>query len=385
MSSAPVIDACIHHHWAADGAIVDHMTPGWQAYMSQPLDLPGGSYMPFIPGVLPAPLDGPTLAEARPEQGPPGSSLELICRDVLDAADVRRAVLSHGLGALTTVVTNPYLADELARAINDWTVEHWLTDGDERLFALAVVPNQLPERAAAEVRRVAAHPRIVGLLLGANGLGRPFGHPVYHPIYEAAAEAGLPIVVRAGCDQPAETLSSPTGGGLPHVFAESYALAAQSLMSAVVSLIAQGVFERHPTLKVLLAGAGSAWIPSLMWRYDNEYAPSRPEVPWLRRQPTDYFREHVRVTTHPLEKAVPADRWRALVSAFDGMREILCYASGYPSWDADTVGDALAQLPPDWHAGVLHDNAERLFRWEPRSTAVRPVAGVALGEMNADL
>ena len=52
----------------------------------------------------------------------------------------------------------------------------------------------------AEIRRAGAHERMVGIALGANGLGLPFGHPAYHPIYEAASEMKLPILIQVGLD-----------------------------------------------------------------------------------------------------------------------------------------------------------------------------------------
>ena len=345
-----LIDASVHHHWGDDRTILEYVSPGWRDYLSQSMDLPGGTPMAFVPGVMQlAPGD------LRAHSGELGPETPL-------AAE--RVVLSHGLGSLTPVLTNPNLAEEIARAINDWTIDRWLEDAPAGRYALALVPNQLPEGAAAEVRRVGGHPRIAGLLLGANALGRPFGHQIYHPIYEAAAELGLPVVVRADCDQPAETLSSPTGGGRPAAFVESYVLGAQSLAATVASFIGQGVFERFPDLKLFVEGAGSAWLPSLMWRFDSEWAPSRREVSWLRRPPTDYLVRNVRVSTQPLERG-DIEGWRRLVAgSIDGLEEVLCYASGYPDWDADDPETVEAHLPPEWRERVMRDNAADLFRWD---------------------
>jgi predicted TIM-barrel fold metal-dependent hydrolase len=364
IEAIPVIDACVHHHWATDQEIVDRMDPGWREYMMQSASLPvGGGPMLFVPANPYQPPGGLKLSTSYPDGGRAGSSLELIRRDVLDAAPVERAVLAHDTAMYTPVNSNPFLADEAARAINDWTIERWLDGGDERLHALAIVPNQLPDRAAAEIRRVGGHPRIAGLLLGASGLSRPFGHPVYRPIFEAAAELDLPLVVRAGLDAPLETLSSHTGGGQPATFTEYYVLSAQSLMSAVASVISQGIFEEFPSMRMLIVGAGSTWIPALMWRFDNEFIPSRRETPWVTRRPTEYMREHILVSTYPLER-VDDEAWRRLVGSFEGMEDILCYASGYPSWDADGVDEVAQRLPADWHQRVFHDNAARLFGWE---------------------
>jgi len=80
-----------------------------------------------------------------------------------------------------------------------------------------------------------------------NGLGKPFGHPVYHPIYAAAAEASLPVAIHLGGDAVPDTLTHPTAGGLPSTYAEFRVVGAQALMTHLVSLIGQGVFELFPT------------------------------------------------------------------------------------------------------------------------------------------
>lgn len=359
------IDASVHHHWDDDWSILEYVSPGWRDYLSQSADLPGGRPMTFLPGVMQlAPGD---LRERIP--GSEGSEPLYGGRGVLDlealaAGAPDRVVLSHAAGALTTALTNPKQAEEIVRAINDWTIDRWLDGAPEGRYALALVPNQLPEGGAAEVRRIAGHPRIAGLLLGASTLGHPFGHQIYHPIYEAAAEVGLPVVVRADCDQPAETLTSPTGGGPAGPFVESYVLGAQSLAATVASFIGQGVFERHPELKLFVEGAGSAWLPSLFWRFDAEYPPSRREVPWLERTPTEYLLSNVRVSTHPLERG-EVESWRRLVAgSIDGLEQVLVYASGFPGWDADDPETVESYIPAEWRRRVLYDNAAELFRWQ---------------------
>ena len=109
---------------------------------------------------------------------------------LLDPFRIERAVLQYGASGFIGALSNPYFATEIARAANDWSIDHWLSRDDSRLYGAVLVATQQPDEAAAEVRRVGAHPRMAEVLLASSGLGKPFGHPAYHAIYEAAVEMG---------------------------------------------------------------------------------------------------------------------------------------------------------------------------------------------------
>lgn len=383
--TGPIIDACVHHHWASQLEVTDRMSAGWREHLGVPGSLPGGAgAMHIMPS---APYRHPTgdyLDSAVQGGAVPGSDPQTTIDEVLGTGQVARAVLSYDRSMNIPSVPNTYRATALCAAMNDWTLDAWCGT-DDRLFGLTIVPNQVPHEGAAEVRRAGADPRMVGVLMGSNGLSKPLGHPAYHPIYEAAAELDLPVVLHAGGDVTPDSLTHPTAGGFPSTFAEVSALSFSPIMTHVQSLIIQGVFEKYPDLRVFVSGAGAAWMPGLFFRLDINWRGLRREVPWVRRAPSEYLRAHVRVSTWPLDRPAEPDGAERVVqalNAFGGAEDLLCFASGYPSWDTDPTADIADRIPDSWKPKVFHDNALEWFRWPDRPPrASRAVPEVEVGDM----
>jgi predicted TIM-barrel fold metal-dependent hydrolase len=311
--------------------------------------------------------------ETYPDDGAPaGSSLKLLDEQLLSPSGTSRAVLTYGDDMHVGGHHNPYFATALARALNDWTIDRWLA-ADERLVSSIAVAPQLPDEAAAEIRRLSDEARMVQVLLADNPTSQPFGHPIFHPIYEAAAETGRPVAIHAGANDWANPPS--TGGGTASTYLEVHTLWPQAVTTHLVSFITHGVFEKFPDLKLLLIETGAAWIGPLLWRFDTEYKGLRREVPWLRRLPSEYFAKHVWVTTQPLDLPPQRDQLIDALSWFDGENKLV-FSSDYPHWDADDLEYLQQRLPSNWHAKVLHENALRLYGWQasdlpvPRATAV---------------
>lgn len=367
--AGPVIDACAHHQWASQLELMEYMSEGWREFIGRPGAFPGGGVMAVIPvHKYQHPL-GDKAQDTWPERGgPPGSDIETLRTQWLDANRVERVVLAHDAAITAPTMPNPRLALEIARAANDWSADRWI-GRDPRVFCLAMVPNQLPEEAAREIRRIASNPGFVGVVMGGNGLGKPFGHPAYHPIHQAAAESNLPVVLHAGGDATPDVITHTAGGGLPGTYAEYEALKAQPAMTHLVSLIAQGVFETFAGLRLMVVGAGIAWVPSLFWRFDTNYKTFRREVPWLGRSPTEVLWEHIRIGTWPLEQAPGPERLVRHMRAFGPVEQLLCYASGYPDREMNPVAAVAAGLPQAWHAPVFYGNAAGFYRWPSRTPA----------------
>jgi hypothetical protein len=302
--------------------------------------------------------------------------------DVLSAGDRRRVVLGYADSLLLTASSYHYLATALVSATNDWTVAQWL-DRDKRLFGMILVYAGLPASAAAEITRIGHDERMVAVALGANGLSNLFGHPVYHPIYEAAAALSLPIVLQVGSDSAADLATDPVAGGIPTTFGEYRALSVQPMMTHLASMITEGVFEKFPTLKVLVLGGGLTWVASWLWRVSYWFKTLEREAPWLRRSPEEYFFDHVRLSTYSVETVPTTRQLVKAMSPVAAMQHMIVYASGAPSTDALSLEATLERFPAEWHDDILYRTAEDLFRWPeapPESTGVVTESAVTVGE-----
>jgi len=278
----------------------------------------------------------------------------------LDSNDIGRAILSFGSLAYVSGLPNPHFAAEIARAANDWLIDTWLP-ADDRLFGSVLIANQLPEIAAAEIRRVGPNPRIVQVVMSGNGVGQSWGHPLYHPIYEAAADLGLPIALRAGADGGINPRS--TAGGASTFSVEHTTLAVEGMMTGLTSIIAGGALEKYSDLRFIFDGGGAGWIPVFLWRYDASFKGVRREVPWVCQLPTEYFRDRMCVTTAELEVGPDPD---ILGRAFNtiGGESCLLFASGYPDQSgADALARVANGVPVAWRHSIVSANPLRSFRW----------------------
>ena len=125
-----------------------------------------------------------------------------------------------------------------------------------------------------EIRRLADHPRMCCVYIAGDPLQVGMGHPVYHPIYAAAAEVELPILVHP--HHRGEI------AGTPSTMTENLSSQPLRAMQDISSLIVYGVFEKYPTLKVVLTEFGFTWLPTLMANLDRSWDALRVESLWVK-------------------------------------------------------------------------------------------------------
>jgi predicted TIM-barrel fold metal-dependent hydrolase len=285
---------------------------------------------------------------------PPGSSLAAVKEQLLDPSGAQYAILNC-LYAIDSL-NNPDAAVAMASAVNDWLIAEWL-DKDARLRATMVVPVQLPALAAREIERVGDHPGIVQVLLPVR-TPQPLGNRNFHPMWEAISRKNLVAGVHFG-GAPG---NPPTPTGWPSYYFEEYAGMAQVFATQLTSIISEGVFDQFPSVKVAYLESGWTWIPPHIWRFDKEWKNLRRLVPWVKRPPSEYMREHLRVAIQPLD--APDGNPRQLLQVVDqlGSEDMLLFASTYPRTPVTDADEALLRhLPETFARKIWSENARALY------------------------
>ena len=269
----------------------------------------------------------------RDMQGRAGMSVGEISARVLDEPGSDIAILNCIYGV--QLALNEDMGNAFTKALNDWVRVEWL-DRDPRLRASIVLPMHNVEHACDELDRCAADNRFVQALLLCMG-EVPLGRRSWWPLYAKAEKLGIPIGVHAGSSfrHPVTSL------GWPSYYLEDYAAQSQGFQSQLTSLITEGVFAKHPGLKVVLIESGVTWLPGYMWRLSKFWRGLRFEVPWVDRPPLEILRDHVRLTIQPFDAP---ENEQIVAQLIDQLQsdDLLLFSSDYPHLQFD--GDS--SMPP---------------------------------------
>jgi aminocarboxymuconate-semialdehyde decarboxylase len=224
-------------------------------------------------------------------------------------------------------------------------------DHPQRVAALGALPLQDPELAAGELPDVMA--MLSGVEVAASVRGVFLGDDRFEPFWAAAEATGALVFVHPttrGFDLPAfqdHYLWNTVGNPL-------------ETATTAAHMVAAGVMERHPVLRVLLAHGGGALLAVRgRMRHAHDFQPQARAR--LRESPEDSIRRfYFDTLTH--DDAL----LRALID-YAGSDHVLL-GSDYPF----DMGDARAvdsvrrlALAPEVEAAILAGNAERLLGLEP--------------------
>ncbi len=352
LAGMAIIDCDIHPAPNSIKDVYPWLEPRWRKHLDTfgPLRRHGCLTGPAYPKGTP----GANRRDAWPPgHRKPGSDLGFMQAQHLDPNNVQLGILNM-ISPHPGGIQNPDLSAALCTAFNDWQIAEWSAK-DARLKASVLVPYEQPAAAAAEIDRRAGDASFAQVLL-LSRTAEPLGQRRYWPIYEAAIRAGLPVGIHAFGYGGAPL----TSAGWPSFYIEEMLGHAACCQSVLTSMVIEGTFERFPALRVILIESGFAWMPSLAWRLDKNWRSIREEVPTLKRLPSEYLRQHVWLTTQPIEE--PEVRAHLLdIMEWIGWDRLM-FATDYPHWDYDDPARCLpVRLSADQQSRLFRDNARAVF------------------------
>jgi predicted TIM-barrel fold metal-dependent hydrolase len=338
---AGAIDCDIHPGVPNVKTLLPYMNEFWQeSFVARGID--GFDMMSY-------PLNAPLTCRPdwRVKGERPGADLAKLQSQALDAFGISLAICNPLTGG--QIAVSETMGAAICSAVNDWIIEHWLNK-EPRLRASIVVPAQAPLLAAEEIERLAGDKRFVQVLLPV-ACEMMLGRSYYWPIYEAAVRHNLPIGLHAG----SMYRYAPTSGGWPSHHLHDYVALSQVFEDQLLSLISNGIFNKFPTLRVVLIESGVTWLPGFIWRAIKTWRGVRAEVPWVKQSPAETIREHVRLTAQPIDAPPDGAALERIIEQI-GSDQMLLFASDYPHWQFDEDEPLPKGLSPDLIRRMRRDN-----------------------------
>jgi predicted TIM-barrel fold metal-dependent hydrolase len=316
----------------------------------------GKSFTRELPKILTAKgATGETIAEM--SFRPPGArDVRLRLRD-LDDEGIWGEVVYQSIGLWSSLIEDPQLIREAARAENEWLASEIQGVAPDRLVCAALMPMLDVGDAVAELQHAAE----VGLHLVSLPTGNPPGTKDWNdnswePLWAAADEAGMVIGFHIGTDGGDQsTVYRGPGGAILN-----YVHTCFGGQHVAMKLVTGGALDRHPELKILVSEGGATWVPFIGDRMNEAYRQHGMFVrPRLSTLPKEILYRQVYASFQHDETA-PAALWAM------GYQNVM-FGSDYPHLEGTfghtqkTLHELFDDVAPDVRRRITRGAFEELF------------------------
>lgn len=276
----------------------------------------------------------------------------------MDVDSIATAALYPTYGLMIQGVTERKPALALCRAINDWIAEYCAAD-PARLIGVGVLPMTDAGDALGEARRCVEELKFRGVWRRPEQIvGTPAIHDeAYEPLWDYLAAAGVSLAFHPGLNGvvPYDFIKERYGDYFSALHAVHFA--AEQMM-ALTSMVAYGILERHPALRVAFLECGAAWVLPYLHRLDEHLEIFGFDRGNLTIKPSQYFARQCYVSAEEVEPA--------LGLTMEKYPDSVVFASDYPHGDGIFPGsttDLLTTTELDRGAirRIMVENADRLY------------------------
>jgi predicted TIM-barrel fold metal-dependent hydrolase len=267
----------------------------------------------------------------------------------------------------------------MIRAYNDWHVDEWCGAYPDRFIPCGILPLFDVDKAAAEVRRLAAKGcHAVTFSENPEALQMPSIHSGHwDPLFAACSDAGTVLCCHVG----SSSRSAPTASDAPA--SVKMTLSSTMSMYTLVDLMWAAFWGRFPDLRFSLTEGDIGWIPYFLWRAEHVH---ERHSGWTKHEfhgvdgPADVFRSHILCCF--INDSVGV----RLLEDFNV--DNVCWESDYPHSDGtwpnapEEAAKVMAHLPDDVVAKITHENAMRHYSFDPFAT--RPAERCTAAALRAE-
>ncbi len=248
------------------------------------------------------------------------------------------------------------------RAYNDWLLDEFCAYAPDRLIGLPILPSTGVDDVVVEWRRV-AEMGARGVIIASYPNGGNEPSPEDERFWSEIADWEYPVHIHFGFfggvnrGVPAST-PRPNGVHPTVTFLNRFGM---GVFKPIADIIHDGLFERHPKLKVVAVETGIGWIPFYLETLDDNFLRHR----WqsgvhLKRMPSEYFKEHIWATfvTDPI----------GLDTRHRYNIDRIMWSTDYPHVQTDWPNSQrfifyeLKGIPDDERRKILRDTAASLYR-----------------------
>jgi predicted TIM-barrel fold metal-dependent hydrolase len=252
-------------------------------------------------------------------------------------------------------------------AYNRWIAEY-CSHAPERLLGCGQTAMRSPADGIRDLRAI-RELGLRGVMLPQDPGQEDYDSPIYDDFWRAAIDLDLPLSfhILTGRDEILRPRGPKMNGFLQII------RGCQDIMG---TLILGGVFERHPTLRVVCVEADAGWVPHYMYRMDHAWKRHRNWLPpgqALSKLPSEYFRENIYTTFQ--------DDWVAFqVANLMNWRRLL-WANDFPHsdstwpWSQEMLRAHKQHLSEEQQQAILCSNVAELYRIDVAAlAAARPAS-----------
>lgn len=270
----------------------------------------------------------------------------------MDQAGIALQVLSHNSPATQNL--EAARAVPMARGVND-RLHAIVRSQPTRFAAFAALPTDDPVAAAEELERTVIALQFKGAMLHGRSRGEWLDHPRFLPIFERAAALDVPLYLHPSNPHPdvVRAYYSDYAKDHPMLVRAAWGYTVETATQAI-RLVLCRVFEKHPTLKIVLGHLGET-LPFLLERIDK----SLSRNPKFGRSFRHDFCSHFYVTTSG-NFSTPA----LLCSIMELGVDRVLFSVDWPYVKNDKGVEWMARVPlsQDDKDKIFFGNAKRLLR-----------------------